>query len=346
MIFHELFGKTADGRDVTAYTIQDGESYVRILDLGGTLQSIVVPDKVGKMTDVLLGYNDVAGYQNNGGFLGALIGRVGNRIEKGKMTIEGTEYKLYCNDRGNHLHGGLEGFDKKIWTAEPFGEYTLRLKLRSPDGEENYPGNLDVTVLYTFRNGRLTIDYTAQCDKTTAISLTNHAYFNMNGEANGTILDNLLTIDSDVITPTNETMIPQGEFRTVEDTAFDFRSPHTIGERIEEDDIDLKQGNGYDHNYVCNNQGKFEKICVAQSTITGIIMNVYTDMPAVQFYAGNGLNQQGKSAFYKKRSGFCLETQYIPNAVNVPEYQKCGSGLLRPGETYHFVTAYEFTRKV
>lgn len=346
MITKALFDKLEDGREVYAYTLADGAKKAVILDYGGIVQSLIVPDKNGNPVDVLLGYDDVAGYRNNGGFLCALIGRFGNRIGEGKMSIDGVDYQLYNNDRGNHLHGGKEGFDRKIWTAEVLCDECNKLKLTyvSPDGEEGYPGTLKVDVVYSFKDGALGIEYTAVTDKKTVVNLTNHAYFNLNGESDGTILDNLLFIDSDKITPTNPTMIPVGGFKDVKGTAFDFNTAKEIGKDIDADDIDLKQGNGYDHCYLLKNKcGENCLYAVAESKKTGIKMSCYTDMPAVQFYAGNGLDQKGKNgAYYGKRSGFCLETQAIPNNVNVPEYAAYGSSILDKGETYHFTAVYKF----
>ena len=342
MITTRVFGKTKDGKKVLAFTLRDGRRSVTILNYGGIVQRLVVPDKDGRLTDVVLGYKTVAEYEQSGGYLGALIGRFGNRIGEGKLHIDGTDYQLYTNDRGNHLHGGAVGFNKKIWAHGIVGN-TLALSIISPDGEENYPGNLKVTVVYTFRNGVLRIHYLASSDKKTAVNLTNHAYFNLSGESSGTILDNVLTIDADEITPTNDTMIPVGGFKAVEGTPFDFRTPKAIGRDIEADDIDLKQGNGYDHCYVLKNgSGNFAQYAEATSARSGLRMRCYTDMPAVQFYAGNGLNQQGKWSRYNKRSGFCLETQAIPNNVNVPEYAEKGSSILDAGEKYDFCAEYRF----
>ncbi|MBO5045411.1 MAG: galactose mutarotase [Clostridia bacterium] len=343
MITSKVFGKTKKGEEVLAFTLQDGEMKAVILNYGGIIQSIVVPDKNGNPTDVILGYNDVAGYENNGGYLGALIGRFGNRIGKGKMTVDGVEYQLYNNDRGNHLHGGKEGFDKKIWAHKIDGD-ALVLSILSPDGEENYPGNLKVTVTYTFQKGELKIQYHATTDKKTVVNLTNHAYFNMNGEGDGDASDNVLWIDCDRITPTNDTMIPVGGFKDVKGTEFDFNVPREIGRAdFTSDDIDLKQGGGFDHCHVLKNKcGEYVLYATAESKKTGIKMSCYTDMPAVQFYAGNGMNQQGKTAFYGKRAGYCLETQAIPNNVNVPEYAALGSSYLDAGEVYEFTAAYKF----
>ena len=342
MITQKLFGKTEDGREVLAFTLEDGASHATILNYGGIVQSLVVPDKNGKPTDVVLGYNTVAEYEKNGGYLGALIGRFGNRIGKGELCIDGKRYELYNNDRGNHLHGGKIGFNRKIWAHEIVGD-ELRLSILSPDGEENYPGNLKVTVTYTFRGGELKIAYRAVSDKKTAINLTNHAYFNLNGEGDGSALDNELWIDCDFITPTNPTMIPEGGFRAVKGTPFDFNAFKPIGRDVEADDLDLKQGKGYDHCHVLKNRaGEYVKYAEVRSLKTGIRMSCYTDMPAVQFYAGNGLSQQGKTAYYGKRAGFCLETQAIPNNVNVPEYAERGSSIVDAGAVYAFTAAYKF----
>lgn len=342
MISTRIFGKTQDGKEVLAFTFTDGPYKATVLNYGGIIQSIVVPDRNGNPVDVILGYNDIAGYENNGGYLGALIGRFGNRIGEGKLTIDGTTYQLYCNDRGNHLHGGKVGFNKKIWSHEVVGD-ELRLTLVSPDGEENYPGTLTVHVAYIFERGELKILYHAVSDKKTAVNLTNHAYFNLNGEADGSILDNELWIDCDMITPTNPTMIPVGGYKAVAGTPFDFNTPKPIGRDIDADDIDLKQGGGYDHCHVLKNKcGQYVRYAVAKSSKTGIVMTCYTDMPAVQFYAGNGLHQQGKSIYYGKRAGFCLETQAIPNNVNVPEYAEKGSSILEAGAEYSFHATYKF----
>ena len=342
MITSKGFGKTQRGEEVLAFTLEDGARRATILNFGGIIQSLVVPDRNGTPTDVILGYNDVAGYENNGGYLGALIGRFGNRIGEGKLTIDGVLYQLYCNDRGNHLHGGKEGFNKKIWAHEIDGD-ALTLSILSPDGEENYPGNLRVRVTYTFRDGELKIAYYAVSDKKTAVNLTNHAYFNLNGEGDGSILDNTLWIDCDEITPTNPTMIPVGGYRAVRGTPFDFNTPKAIGRDIDADDVDLAQGGGYDHCHVLKNKsGEYVRYAVAEGPKTGIRMTCFTDMPAVQFYAGNGLHQQGKMAYYGKRAGFCLETQAIPNNVNVPEYAARGNSVLEAGQVYSFTAAYRF----
>ncbi len=342
MITTRVFGQTKDGKEVLAFTLTDGNAHATILNLGGIIQSIVVPDKKGNPTDVILGYNDVAGYEDNGGYLGALIGRFGNRIGEGKLTVDGKTYGLYCNDRGNHLHGGKNGFDKKIWAHEIQGN-KLVLSILSPDGEENYPGNLTVRVTYTFTGGELKIAYYAVSDKKTAINLTNHAYFNINGEGDGSARDNVMWIDCDYITPTNDTLIPLGEFKAVKDTPFDFNTPKTLGRDIDAENYDLKLGGGYDHCHVLKNKcGEYVEYASVYSAKTGITMRCFTDMPAVHFYAGNGMNQQGKTIHYGKNAGFCLETEAIPNNVNVPAYAERGSSIYEAGKEYIFSAAYKF----
>ena len=345
MIAEREFGKTKNGERVLAFTLRDGDGCATVLNLGGIVQSIVVPDRDGKPTDVVCGYSDVAGYENNGGYLGALIGRFGNRIGAGKFTLDGKEYSLYCTDRGNHLHGGLAGFDKKIWAHKIDGD-ELVLTLVSPDGEEGYPGTLNVEVRYSFRGGRFGIRYRAVSDRKTLCNLTNHTYFNLNGEGDGSILDNELWIDCDEITPTDSAMIPVGGFRAVKGTAFDFNVPKEIGRDIGADDPDLKNGNGYDHCHVLKNRcGDMVKYARVRSKKTGITMECYTDMPAVQLYTGNGMNVQGKTAYYNRNAAFCLETEAIPNNVNIAEYAERGSSVLEAGETYDFTAVYAFSAK-
>ncbi len=343
MIQTSVFGKTKQGDEVLAFTFIDGDKRATILNYGGTIQSIIVPDKNGKPTDVILGYTDMEnGYQKYGGYLGALIGRFGNRIEDGKFVIDGKEYQLYLNNGKNHLHGGKAGFDKKIWAHE-IKDDALVLTILSPDGEENYPGNLTVQVTYTFKDGELKIAYRAVSDKKTVCNLTNHAYFNMNGAGNGDACNHAMWIDSDYITPTDAGLIPHGEFRAVKGTPFDFTTAKPLGKDIAADDEDIKMGGGYDHCFVLNNKcGQYVKYCVVEGDQSGIKMSCYTDMPAVHFYAGNGLNAEGKGGHYGKHYGFCLETEAIPNNVNVPAYAERGSSIIDAGEVYEFTAAYKF----
>ncbi len=262
MITVSKFGQTKDGREVLCFTLADGECSVKILNYGGIIQSLIVPDKNGVPTDVVLGYNEVTAYEDNDGYLGALIGRFGNRIHRGRLSIDGQAYSLYCNDKGNHLHGGKSGFNQKIWAHEIVGE-RLVLSTLSPDGEENYPGNLTVRVAYSLIGGELKIEYYALSDKKTAINLTNHSYFNLSGEGSGSVDDTLLWLDGDYITPTDGELIPHGEFKAVRGTPFDFNTPKPIGRDIEREDTDLLQGSGYDHCYLlkrpCGEYGKYAK---------------------------------------------------------------------------------------
>ncbi len=341
MITTSVFGKTKGGEEVLVFTLTDGNAYAKILNYGGIIHSLVYPDKNGVPTDVVLGYNDVAGYEDNDGYLGALIGRFGNRICKGKLTIDGEDYALYCNDKTNHLHGGKRGFNAKLWKHEIRGD-ELILSILSPDGEENYPGNLNVRVTYSFQGGALKIAYYAISDKKTAVNMTNHAYFNLNGEGEGNAAENTLWIDSDYITPTDETLIPYGEFRAVKGTPFDFNEPKVIARDLHAEDRDIRIGSGYDHCYLLKNGGgAYVKFATAKGNKTGITMHCYTDMPAVQLYTGNFLAQQGKSAYYGKNAGYCLETQAIPNNVNVPAYAEKGSSIIEAGQAYRFTTVYQ-----
>lgn len=348
-ITKKLFGKTVDGRTVYAFTLKDGDAYATILDFGGIIQEIVVPNKNGGLTDVLYGYDDVAGYENNAGYLNALIGRFGNRIEKGSLTIDGVNYQLYLNDRGNHLHGGKDGFNKKTWATEIVkdenGNECLSMSILSPDGEENYPGNLKVNVIYSFVDGKFGIEYTAVSDKKTTINLTNHAYFNLDG--GDSILPHELWLDAPYYTPTDAQLIPHGEIRSVKGTPFDFTTAVKVGvgDAKREEDIDLKQGGGFDHCFVFEKGRDVSKPYGSlYSEVSGIEMKCYTDMPAVQLYAGNGLNQVGKNGKKYGRCGaLCLETQAIPNNVNVPEYAAYGSSIYDAGEVYHFTAVYEFS---
>ncbi len=342
MITVKEFGKTKDGREVLSFTLQDGARRAVILNYGGIIQSLILPDRTGTPTDVILGYNDVAGYEQNEGYLGALIGRFGNRIAEGKLVIDGKRYHLHCNEPRAHLHGGMVGFNQKIWSHEVADE-RLILRYLSPDGEENYPGNLQVQVTYSFLGGELKIEYVAVADKKTAINLTNHAYFNLDGEGSGDAKQNLLWLDSDHITPTDEAMLPTGGFKEVRGTPFDFTTPKPIGRDMGKEDIDLQRGNGFDHCYLLKNEsGRYAEYAYATGEKTGIRMRCYTDMPAVHFYSGNFLKQQGKSAYYGKNAGFCLETETIPNNVNVEEYAKLGSSIYDAGQEYRFTAAYKF----
>ena len=340
---------TADGKSVEIYTLANSKgSEARIMTYGGTLVSLKVPDKNGKFSDIVLGYDSLADYQKATAYFGALIGRYGNRIGKGKFSIGGKEYKLAINNGVNHLHGGLKGFDKVIWTASPSVEADgahLELNYLSRDGEEGYPGNLNVKVEYVLtENNELKIEYSATTDKPTVVSLTHHSYFNLAGAGQGTILDHQLTLNADRFTPTDSGSIPTGELRSVKGTPFDFTKATAIGSRIEQNGEQLKFGNGYDHNFVLNKNGEVLSLAatVYEST-SGRVLELFTTEPAVQFYTGNFLDGliKGKSGQnYPRRSGFCLEAQHFPDSPNRPKFP---STVLRPGKTYRQTTIYKFS---
>lgn len=340
MITKKPFGVTADGQPVDLYTLSDGNISANIITYGGAIQSLLVPDKNGETVDVSLGYDDVQGYQNNGGYFGALIGRIGNRIGNGDFELNGVKYHIYNNGKNASLHGGKDGFDKKVWNGQIEGD-KLVLTYLSKDGEENYPGNLSVKVTYSVENSSLKIVYDATTDKDTIVNLTNHCYFNLSGQGNGTAADTVLALYADAITPVDEDLITHGEFMPVKGTAFDFNEPKTIERDINTDDEQLKIGGGYDHNYVLNakEDGLF---AVALSERTGVKMECYTDQPGVQLYTGNfmgGTTGKGGKE-YIKRGAFCLETQNYPNAINCPEYPSC---VLKVGDKYHTETVYKFS---
>lgn len=350
-ILKKSFGFLSSGEEVHAYVLCDGASEATVLSLGGALQSVKVPDKNGKLTDVVLGYDTPQEYFEKDGYLGLLVGRFANRIDKGNLTIDGKSYPLYCNDRGNHLHGGKLGFDKKLWSAEILkdkeGNEELSLSILSPDGEENYPGNLKVQVIYSFVDNQLKIDYLALSDKKTVINLTNHAYFNLDGAGEeNSVLPHVLWLDAPYVLPTDDTMIPHGEFKRVHGTPFNFNTPKTLGEADAEKakDEDMTKGNGIDHCYVFEkDRDRGNPFAILYSKQTGIEMQCFTTQPSVQVYAGCCLNEKGKGGKQYGRCGaVCLETQALPNNVNVPAYAQYGSSVYAAGEIYHYITCYAF----
>jgi len=342
------YATTIDGKSVKLYTLKNKQgASVSITNYGGRVVSLLVPDKNNKLTDVVLGYDSIGAYRKKGEpFFGALIGRYGNRIGKGKFTLDGKEYTLQLNDGVNTLHGGTDGFFSKVWDAKQLDEQKLELSYVSNDGEAGYPGKLDVKVTYTLTDDNaLQIDYLATTDKTTVVNLTNHAYFNLNGEGNNTILDHELTIDANAYTPVDSTLIPTGKLQPVAGTAFDFNKAKTIGKSIEENDQQLKFGKGYDHNFVLIHHDGKTAIATVKSPVTGITMEVYTVEPGLQFYSGNfltGADKDGKGGkSYPHRSAFCLETQHFPDA---PNHANFASTVLKPGETYKTSTTYKFLK--
>ena len=346
----QAFGTTSDGAPVEQYTLTNANGMqAGIITYGGTVVSLTAPDRTGKFADVVLGLDDVAAYQKGDAFFGALIGRYGNRIGHAQFALDGKTYNLIPNNNGNMLHGGSQGFDKKIWTAIPGNGpegQTLELTYVSKDTEQGFPGTLNTKVVYTLTDkNELKIDYTATTDKPTVVNLTNHAYFNLAGQGEGDILGHEVMIDADRYTPVDAGLIPTGELAPVAGTPFDFTKSTAIGARIEQENPQLKFGMGYDHNWVLNKTGAgLTKAAEVHEVKTGRIMEVWTTEPALQFYTGNFLNGslKGKGKTYPHRGAFCMETQHYPDSPNKPAFP---STLLKPGETYRTTTVYKFSAK-
>ncbi|WP_034257000.1 aldose epimerase family protein [Adhaeribacter aquaticus] len=340
-ILEKPFGLTSNGLEITKYTLQNLNGLqVSVINYGGIITTILTPDLQGKLGDIVLGFDSLDAYEEDHPYFGALIGRVGNRIAKGKFTLDGQEYQVAVNNGPNSLHGGLKGFDKVVWEAEAMpGSNSVRLTYLSKDGEENYPGNLSCAVIYTLtEDNELKIDYHATTDKPTPVNLTNHSYFNLSAGEEESILNHELYLNADKYTVVDEDLTPTGELRPVVGTEMDFTSPKIIGSRI------AHVAGGYDHNYVLNKNG--QEMSVAgrvYDAVTGREMEVYTTQPGVQFYSGNFLDGSltGKyGKVYQKHYGFCLETQHFPDAPNQPAFP---SIILRPGEEYQETTIYKFT---
>lgn len=341
------YADTIDGKAVSLYTLKNKNGMVvTITNYGGRVVSLIVPDKDNKMVDVSLGYDSLKSYRKKGEpFFGALIGRYGNRIAKGKFSLEGKEYQLQINNGQNSLHGGDDGFFAKVWDAKQDGQQ-LTLSYTSEDGEAGYPGKLEAKVIYTLTDDNaLKIDYEATTDKTTIVNLTNHTYFNLSGEGENTILDHELMIAADNFTPVDSTLIPTGQIQAVKGGVFDFTTAKTIGKDIEKVDEQLKFGKGYDHNFALNRHDEKTVVATVKSPKTGIKMEIYTTEPGLQFYCGNfmtGEDHDGKNGkAYSHRSAFCLETQHFPDAPNHPNF---ASTTLKPGETYKSSTTYKFVK--
>ncbi len=332
------FGAAPNGEPVELYTLTNPNGMtMKVMTYGAIVTELHAPDAAGRLADVVLGFDSLDAYLAGHPYFGAAIGRFGNRIANAQFTLDGVTYRLAKNDGDNHLHGGEEGFDKKVWKAEPVGDAAVRFSRVSPDGEENYPGELTVSMTYALTDDNaFRIDYEATADKATPVNLTNHSYFNLAGQGAGDILDHVLTIEADCYTPVNDALIPTGEIASVEGTPLDFRSPTRIGDRIE-------QVGGYDHNYVLRNQsGELALAARVQDPQTGRVMEVRTTEPGMQLYTGNFLDGSltGKGgAVYRKHYGFCLETQHYPDSPNQPNFPSC---ILRPGETYRSATEYRF----
>lgn len=338
------FGVMPDGTAVELLTLKNGPLSCGVITYGGALQSLTVPDRDGRPADILLGFDALEDYRRQDKFLGALIGRYANRIGGACFPLNGKDYPLRANDGKNHLHGGPQGFDKRVWTVEALTENAVTLSLLSRDGEEGYPGNLTVRVTYTLTADALEIGYHAVCDADTLCNLTNHAYFNLSGHQSGPVEDQIMQIFSSSYTPTAAGSIPTGEVSSVDGTPMDFRRETPIGKRIGERFEQLELAGGYDHNWVLDGpSGKLNLAARTLSARTGIVMETFTTMPGIQFYSGNYLDgcPAGKGgAPYAKRWAFCLETQYFPDSPHHPAFP---SAVLRAGEVYAQKTVYRFS---
>jgi aldose 1-epimerase len=350
------FGATDMEDEVLLYTLENASGMkVAITNFGGIVTECWVPDHEGNLADVVLGHSNVSQYQPNPAYLGAIIGRFGNRIGGAAFTLGGEKHVLLPTSEAGapklQLHGGPDGFDRRIWEAKPFildGEAGLHLHLSSPDGDQGFPGKLEVTVTYLLtQDNALRIDYEATTDRATPVNLTNHCYFNLRGEGNGDILNHLAWIHADAITAIDETVVPDGTLMPLDKTPFDFREPIAIGSRIDTPHRQMQIAGGYDHNYVLAKPLRsLEKVAEVFEPLSGRVLEVISDMPGVQFYTGNSLDGSlvGKAGIpYIKRSGFCLETQFFPNCVNVPEFPSC---ILNPGEQFSSTTVYRFSSRI
>lgn len=345
------FGTTIEGIDVDKYKLSNRQGMeISIINYGGIITSWTAKDKNGVYEDIVLGYNVLSEYEKETPYFGAIIGRYGNRIAKGKFSIEGKEYTLAVNNGENHLHGGVKGFDKVVWDAETRStdsSASLILTYLSKDMEEGYPGNLEVEVVYTLNNqDELSVTYKATTDKTTVINLTQHSYFNLSANFNNTILNHELILNSDSFLPVDNTLIPTGEFRDVTNTPFDFRTSKTIGQHINEEDLQLKNGFGYDHCWVLNEQDKGVRfVASAFEPQSRRFLEIFSDEPGIQFYSGNFLDgtlPSKNNGSYEFRSGFCLETQHFPDS---PNHKNFPSVILRPEEEYKSQTIFKLSVK-
>jgi aldose 1-epimerase len=345
-----LFGTLPDGREVYQFTLKNKSGAVlKVINYGAIVTSLTVPDRNGKYEDVILGYDSLAAYIADKTFFGSIVGRYGNRIGKGKFKLDGKEYQLALNDGPNNLHGGKIGFNKVLWDAKEVQgarEPELELTYISADGEEGFPGKVTLTVVYTLTDSNeFKIEYKGTTDKTTVLNPTQHSYFNLSGSFNNTILDHVMMIDANAITPVDKTLIPTGTLLDVAKTPLDFRTPTVIGTRINDDFNQLKIAGGYDHNWVLRNYNKKVRVVAeVYEPKSGRLMTVSTDQPGIQFYSGNFLDGtgKGKGVSYQKRSGLCLEAQCYPDSPNKPEFPSC---TLKPGEVYHQTTVYQFSTK-
>lgn len=350
-IMKQPFGKTTDGREVFLYTLTNARgAVVKITNYGGIITHMLVPDKSGKMGDVVLGYDNVADYIKASPYFGALVGRYGNRICKGKFSLNGKQYTLAVNNGENALHGGLKGFDKVVWNAKELETAkgpALELIYVSKDMEEGYPGTLTSKVVYTWtHDNELKLDYEATTDKDTVVNLTHHGYYNLAGAGERDNLDHEVMIAADRFTPVDKTLIPTGELKAVKGTPFDFTKPTKIGARVNQEDDQIKYGGGYDHNWVLNNSsGRLALAATVHDPASGRFMEVFTTEPGLQFYGGNfldGTNIGKGGKVYRRRYGFCMETQHFPDSPNQASFP---TTVLKPGQVYKQTTVYKFSAK-
>nr|WP_299382869.1 aldose epimerase family protein [Allomuricauda sp.] len=347
-IKESTFGYTKENQRVSLFKLGNGAGMtVEILNYGGIIKTICVPDRYGKVEDVVLGHDNITDYEEKSDYFGCIAGRFANRINQGRFHINGTRFQLPQNSNGNSLHGGVKGFDKQIWKAQTFNredEVGVSLFYLSKDGEEDYPGNMKCWVSYALdNNNQLKIEYRAETDKTTIVNLTNHTYFNLKDGGETTILDHSLKIEASYFTPVDDRLIPLGTIDTVKTTPFDFREYKTIGKHIETDHVQLRNGGGYDHNFVLDKKdGACELIASVYEPISGRLLEVFTTEPGIQFYSGNFLKGDiigKKDVAYQFRSGLCLETQHFPDA---PNHDNFPSTILNPGEQFKSTTIYKF----
>ena len=348
-ISKKSFGKTKNGQEVFSFTMKNKLGMeISIVTYGGIITSWTAADRDGDYKDIVLGYNTLTEYESETPYFGALIGRYGNRIAKGKFSLGGQEYTLATNNGVNHLHGGLKGFDKVVWDAKTIvndSTVSLELSYLSKDMEEGYPGNIETKVTYTLNNkDELSVKYEAKTDKSTIVNLTQHSYFNLTADFNQTILDHELVINADSFLPVDSSLIPTGEFRDVAEAPFDFRKPRAIGKQINAENTQLKNGLGYDHCWVLNDQDKgLRFVASAYEPVSGRLLEVYSNEPGIQFYSGNFLDgtlPNKSNGTYKYRTGFCLETQHYPDSPNQKHFP---SVRLNPGELYESKTSFKFT---
>jgi aldose 1-epimerase len=346
-ITKKSFGTTPEGKEVTEFTLSNKSGVsLSVINYGGIITRLRVPDRKGVLEDIVLGYDSLSGYVKDSPYFGAIVGRYGNRIANGKFTLDGKEYTLAQNNDGQHLHGGVKGFDKVFWNIEEAGANKLKLTYRSKDMEEGYPGNLSIEVTYALTDAdELKISYTATTDKKTIVNLTQHSYFNLSGNARRDIHDHELTLYSDKFVPVTKVLIPTGELKDVSGSPFDFRTSTAIGARVNEKDQQLAFGRGYDHCWVLSSPDSMKHAASLYEPVSGRVLEVYTTEPAIQFYCGNFLDGSitGKyNVIYKHRYGLCLETEHYPDSPNQKNFP---STELNPGEVYRTQTTYKFSSR-